>query len=96
MVGRARHRTGRFITAALAAVLGGALTAALLGAATAMAVSASGFATPGPAPAAGVASYSELSLGPSWLEASCLAMAPDGSGVYYVEDDTNMLARASR
>jgi hypothetical protein len=25
-----------------------------------------------------------------------LAMAPDGSGVYYVEDDTNMLARASR
>ncbi len=25
-----------------------------------------------------------------------LAMIPDGSGVYYVEDDTNMLARASR
>jgi hypothetical protein len=25
-----------------------------------------------------------------------LAMAPDGSGVYYVEDDTNMLAKASR
>jgi hypothetical protein len=25
-----------------------------------------------------------------------LAMVPDGSGVYYVEDDTNMLARASR
>jgi hypothetical protein len=25
-----------------------------------------------------------------------LALAPDGSGVYYVEDDTNMLAKASR
>ena len=25
-----------------------------------------------------------------------LAMAPDGSGVYYVEDDTNMLAKVSR
>ena len=25
-----------------------------------------------------------------------LALAPDGSGVYYVEDDTNMLAKAGR
>ena len=25
-----------------------------------------------------------------------LALAPDGSGIYYVEDDTNMLAKVSR
>jgi virginiamycin B lyase len=71
VTGGPRHLAGR--------VVFGGLAAALTTAATAAAVAASGYAKLQPVPASGVGSYRTVSLGPSWLIASCLATAPDGS-----------------